>query len=305
MWWIFAILVAIVGIIVGISIIRKDNYPLAGRITTWTSVAALVAFLFFSTFVSVPTKDIGIKTVFGKPSGALSNGAHLKWPWEDVSLMDGAVQTDTHDKAEGNFDCVNVRIAHQIVACADVYIKWRIIEDHAETLFEDYREFNNIQDSQVNKNLQSTLNQVFETYDPLAVDAETGQSSSPELSDLSALALTDIQTGVGTKIEVSDLQVTVLHYDKATQSKINALQGQVAETRIAEQSVQTAKEQAAANAELSASVSNSPYVLVSKCYDLVNEMIAKDLALPAAFTCWPGGSSAVVLPAVGNTTAPQ
>lgn len=273
---------------------------LAAPIMTGVGVLLLILGLlisFFSVFVTVPTRDIGVKTTFGAPTGSLPNGAHFKAPWEDVTMMDGAIQTDTHN----NQDCDKVRIAHQIVACANVYIIWQIKENSVDELFKDYREFQNIRNTLVDKKLQSTLNTVFEAYDPLAVNPTTGQSSAPELSVLSAQALDQMRQAAGDRITISDLKVTVLNFDDATQSKINALQGQVAQTRIAEQGVQTAQQQAKANDELTKSVSNNPYVLVSKCLDTLNEMTAKGQTVPAGFSCWPGGGSSLVLPAAGAT----
>ena len=264
-----------------------------------SSLMVLIALIvaFNSTFTTVPTKDIGITTAFGAPTGYLTNGAHFKAPWEDVTLMDGAIQTDTHNKIPDHEDCIKVRIAHQIVACANTYVKWQVNETSVDNLFQNYRAFDNIRDSLVTKNLQSVLNEVFASYDPLSVDPKTGASDAPELSILSKQALAQTQTAVGNNIKVFELAVTVLNYDDSTQSKINALQGQVAQTRIAEQAVQTAQQQAYANEKLAASVSNTPNVLVSKCLDMVAEGKA---ALPAGFSCWPGGSSAVVVPSAAT-----
>jgi len=291
------VLVVLLLIAVGamISAIKSKSSDTKG-ISAIVAVVVFVIFAvvgFFSTFTTIPTKDIGITTAFGAPTGYLTNGAHFKAPWEDVTLMDGAIQTDTHNKEVDKELCIKVRIAHQIVACANTYVKWQVNETSVDNLFQNYRAFDNIRDSLVTKNLQSVLNEVFASYDPLSVDPRTGASNAPELSVLSKQALAQTQTAVGNNIKVFELSVTVLNYDDATQAKINALQGQVAQTRIAEQAVQTAAQQALANEKLAASVSNTPNVLVSKCLDMVAEGKA---ALPAGFSCWPGGSSAVVVP---------
>lgn len=275
------------------------NAQIPRRISLGIAVFALVLALYtaFASMVAfVPTKDIGVVTTFGAPTGSEPNGAHFKAPWQDVTLMDGAIQTDTHNKVGNQEDCIKVRIAHQIVACANTYVKWQVKESSVDTLFQNYREFDNIRDSLVTKNLQSVLNSIFESYDPLAVDPKTGNSSAPELSILSQDSLGKLKLAVGDQIDVKELSVTVLNYDDATQRKINDLQGQVAQTRIAEQAIQTAQKQADANAKLASSVSKDPNVLVSKCYDLMGEMVAKGQQLPAGFSCWPGSGSAVVVP---------
>lgn len=250
---------------------------------------------FFSSFTTVPTKDIGVKTAFGAPTGYLTNGAHFKAPWEKINLMDGAIQTDTHNKTAKSNDCIQVRIAHQIVACANMYVKWQVNEPAVDELYRNYREFSNVRDSLVDKNLQAVLNHVFESYDPLAVDAE-GNSSAPQLSVLSEQALKQMQASVGDQISIQALNVTVLSYDDAAQKKIDALQAQVAQTRIAQQAIKTAENQAKANNTLAQSVSHNPEVLVSNCIDSLNEAISKGYQLPAGFSCWPGNGSSVVIP---------
>lgn len=263
---------------------------IGGLIGIWSTV-----------FVQVPTKDVAVKTTFGAPSGYFTNGGHFKAPWEKTSTMDGAVQTDTHNKGEKGTNCVQVRIAHQIVACANVYIKWQINSASVDELYRNYREFGNIRDSLIDKNLQAVLNRVFEDYDPLAVDAE-GNSSAAQLSVLSQQALDQIRTAVGDQIKVTELNVTVLNFDDATQSKINALQAQVAQTRIAQQAIKTAEKQAEANKTTANSLNqNGINVLVSTCLSQQADAIAKGYPLPAGFTCWPGGSSAVVVPSAGTS----
>lgn len=273
-----------------------------GLIVTAAASVLLLIVGFFTSFTTVPTKEVGVVTSFGKPVDYLPNGPHLVAPWQDVTIMDATIQTDTHNREDGKaFDvgCVKVRIAHQIVACANVYVKWQIVEEKVsvERLFQNYRDFDNIRNSLVTKNLQTTLNEVFQSYDPLAVDTNTGQSSAPELSVLSKQTLTKMQSAVGDKLKVSELGVTVLNYDDATQAKINSLQGQVAQTRIAEQAVKTAEQQAEANKKLAASVSKDPNVLVSKCLDMVE---SSKVQLPAGFSCWPGSGSAVVVPSASS-----
>ncbi len=105
---------------------------------------------------------------------------------------------------------------------------------------------------------------------------------------------------IGSQVQVLSVFVPVMHFDTATQSRLNALQAQVAQTRIAEQAIKTAQAQAAANAALAASVSTDNNVLVSKCLDVLAEMVNKGQTVPAGFSCWPGGGTGVVLPQAGR-----
>jgi hypothetical protein len=101
---------------------------------------------------------------------------------------------------------------------------------------------------------------------------------------------------IGEQIEVLSVFIPIVHHDDQTQTKINQYQAAKADTRIALQKVQTAENEAKANKALTASLSNNPNVLTSKCLD----MVAKGVDLPAGFTCWPGGSSAVVVPSTAK-----
>jgi regulator of protease activity HflC (stomatin/prohibitin superfamily) len=278
-----------------------------GKLPWWTRLIPVVPaiigaiLVFFSMFTVIPTKDVGVVTTFGSPTGSMHNGPNWRAPWQDVTVLDGVIQTNEYkkDTAEG---CITIRIAHQIVACANGYDRWQIKETGVDSLFQNYRTFDGIRDSLIQKKLLTILNKVFENYDPLSVDPTTGQSNAPELSVLSAQAQAQMVAAVGSEVEILDVQVTVLNYDEATQKKINDLQGQVAQTRIAEQAVKTAEQQASANKQLAESVSKDPNVLVSKCFDHVSDAIARNYSLPAGFSCWPGGSSAVVVPSGTSTT---
>ena len=269
---------------------RSSVGPTSRQVAGWVSVGALVlavVTMFFSSATIVSTKNVGIETSFGRPVGSLSNGFHLVEPWNKVTEMDAAIQTDNHVKGKAALDCITVRIAHQATACVDTSIRWRIEEQAADTLFRDYRDFDNVRDSLVTRDLNAALNAVFEQYDPLAIDKD-GNSTSPGLADLSSDVADQIRAQIGDEINVLSVIIPVVHYDENTQSKVNALLAQVAQTRIAEQSVITAEQQALANQTLAESVSKDPNVLVSKCMDLLNEMVSKGQSIPIGFSCWPG-----------------
>lgn len=281
----------------------EDEFKLGAKITAGISLFVAVCLLGFSTIFIVPTREVGVLLTFSKPVGTVGNGLHVKAPWQSAEDMDAAIQTDNHVEKGGRtsdgqseLSCVTTRIAHQAVACVDVTIRWRIVEDQAANLFQDYREFGNVRDSLVTRDLNAAVNSVMESYDVLSVD-DKGQSTAPELSEVASEVKTQLTGQIGDQIDVMSVIIPVVHFDASTQERVNALQSQIAQTRIAEQAEQTASAQARANRILAQSVSNDPNVLVSKCFDLLNESITKGYPLPAGFSCW-GASSAVVVPAV-------
>lgn len=268
------------------------GFTFLAKLVTFALLGIFVVLTGFSSMTIVPTKNVGIVTTFGNPEGTLDNGFHWKAPWDKVTELDGTIQTDTHTETQ-------VRLANQGVAFVDNSVRWRIVEDEADELFKDYREFENIRDSLVTRELAASLNTVFEDYDPLATN-EAGELTVPGLEDLSSELTIALQEKVGDGVEVISVIITKVKLDDATQSRLNALQTEIANTRIAEQSALTAEAEALANEILSDSVSEDPNVLVSKCMDLLNEMISSGMTVPPAFSCWPGSQSALVLPSANN-----
>lgn len=278
-----------------------DNYLVwAVPMAKWVVVgftALSMLLLGLSSYTIVSTKNVGVVTSFGRPVGSLDNGFHLIAPWDKVTELDGAIQTDSHAGTDpkDTSPCTSVRIAHQSVACVDNSIRWRIQPGAADRLFRDYKDFANIRDSLVTRELSAALNTVFKDYDPLATD-EKGNSISPSQDTLSEAVTKLLQAQIGEDIDVKNVIVPIVHFDDQTQGRINALQAEVANTRIATQKQQTADAEAQANRKLADSVSKDPNVLVSKCFDTLAEMIKQKQPVPAGFSCWPLGSSAVVVP---------
>lgn len=240
-----------------------------------------VLFLVWSCTTIVSTRNVGIVTSFGKPVGTLSNGLHVKWPWQNVPELSGVIRTDNQLGGWKDGGCdgsTAVRLANNSTACVENTIRWRIVPDAGDTLYRDYRDDGNIRDSLVTRSLNATLNTVFASYNPLDPKAVDG----PNLTDLSKQVTQQLQGKVGAQIEVQDVIIAIVHFDQQTQEKINAYQAQIANTRIAEESQKTAAAQAEANRILSASVSHDPNVLVARCLDL----IASGKSFPQGFQCW-------------------
>ncbi len=88
--------------------------------------------------------------------------------------------------------------------------------------------------------------------------------------------------------------VPLVNYDQATQDRINALNVEKANTRVAEQRAKTAEAEAKANEIRAASVSNDPNVLVSKCLDAAREAHISPLG------CWPNTTAVPTVCLRGN-----
>ncbi len=299
----FLTLGAILGL-VGLGVLLLGGFKEA-KLTGFLVICAAALCVLVSCFAIVGTKKIGVVTSFNKPVGTMSNGIHPKWPWEKVRELDGAIQTDNHLCGKGNEQGsgILVRIGNQSVSCLDVTVRWRIRQQQADALYRDYRSFDHIRDSLVTRDLTQSLNDVFVDYNPLGNINDENVPVAPSLENMSNRVRTLLvgragSTGrIGQQIEVLSVFIPIVHHDDQTQQKINQYQAARADTRIAQQKVQTARREAEANKVLSSSVSKDPNVLVSKCLDLVK---SRGGSLPAGFTCWPGTSTAVVVPSAGR-----
>lgn len=272
----------------------KDDRETAAIAFGVVVVAGGVGAILFalSCLTIVSTRNVGIVTSFGKPVGTLSNGLHVKWPWQHVPELNGTIRTDNQvggwrdGKCDGS---TAVRLANNSTACVDNTIRWRIVPSAGDALFRDYQNDANIRDSLVTRELNATLNAVFADYNPL----DPGAANGPNLGDLSDRVTRRLKDTIGSQIEVQNVIISIVHFDQQTQDKINAYQAQIANTRIAQESQRTAAAQAEANRILASSVSNDPNVLVARCLDL----IASGKQLPVGFQCWANGGVPLTIPA--------
>lgn len=261
--------------------VRKRLAPVTWA---WSLTAGLcLLMLFIACFKQVGTKEDGVKLSFGKPAGHLSAGPHLTWPWVKVKEMDAAIQTDTFNGRS----CLRVRIANQQTGCAAISLQWRIRPNAVDALYQNYRSFDHVRDALVTRKLNVAVNEALATYNPL--DQVAGKGAT--LPKIAAKITEIMKREVGARIEVLSTLLPIITFDEATQNRINQLQQQVAQTRIAKQQKQTNIQVALANNALARSVSATPNVLVARCFETLEEMVKRGQAVPAGFSCWPNSSN--------------
>jgi regulator of protease activity HflC (stomatin/prohibitin superfamily) len=285
-WQVFAAMLLLVITVVALLIRATSKNP-KGR-TQALRIAVIAGGLAFFVLVLgsttiVSTRNVGVVTTFGRPSGTLPNGLHVKAPWQNVTEMNGTIQIDNHTGESAT----TVRLGNNSTAYVDNSVRWRIQPAAADELFLDYREFDNVRDNLVTRELRAALNEVFADFDPLAPENSEG-TNVHALGDKVAEKL---RGKVGDQVEILNVIVPLVNYDDATQSRINALNVEKANTRVAEQRAKTAEAEAKANEILAASVSDNPNVLVGKCLDGAREGNISPLG------CWPGTSAVPTVPA--------
>lgn len=245
----------------------------------------------------VPTQQVGIRVAFGRPVGTLNNGLHPKLPWERVEMMDGTVQIDDNlgDKR------TEIRLGNQSVAYVQNAVRWRIRSDAADRLYRDHKTFDRIGPALQEQELSAALNEAFKDYNPLAT--ATGDAES--LDSIAEQVKSRLESKIGDRLVIDSVIIPKVDFDNQTQSRIDAYQTEVGNTRIAEQRKKTATAEAAANKELAASVSKDPNVLVSKCMDQMAEMVQKGQQIPVGFSCWPASTTnGVIVDPTAASAAP-
>lgn len=187
------VLLAGIGILIGSRKVKNahERRPLL-IIGAGITLVALVM-TGFGTVTIVKPREIGVKVALGKPVGALTNGFHLKAPWESVERLDGAVQNDIYTGESA----IPVRLGNNGKATVDASIQWILKDDDAMAVFLDYKTFAKIQSNLVDRNFNASLNEVMGTYDPLAYvePSEGGQ----DLAKLAEQVKAKMQKAVGVR----------------------------------------------------------------------------------------------------------
>lgn len=268
-----------------------------------------IVLLILSLFTVVGTRNTGVPTVFGKPTGeTYSSGLHFKAPWVKVTDIDSTIQPEEYN----GDNCIYVKIGDGGSSCISIAYRWRINPEGADQVFSDYRNSDlditdAVRKALVSTNIKAAINEELGNYNPLDGADLTADMTPEELANAKINVVPDyeainaaIQKNVNAKIatlgDLIDIQSVTVSYVKlpeATQNRIDAFNAAVQDTKIALQEVATKNAQASGNEVLAKSLQD-PNVLVSKCLDgLANG----DFTAPPGFSCWPNSGSAVVLPA--------
>lgn len=272
-------LMAVIGFILAANSASEATKKLTRQISVGIAVLGLAVTAIFSTTI-VQARDVGVEVAFGKPTRVLDNGLHVKAPWTKVEILDGAVQNDVYS----GDSAIAVRLGNNSRATADASIQWRLKTDDAVNIYQDYRNFENIQSNLVDRNFRAALNEVMATYDPLNPDEMS--EGGADLGALSAEVQAQMEEKIGGQIEVKAVTLTVINFDEATQTRIDELQAEIARTRVAEQKKSTSEAEAESNQILEESISEE--VLISKCLDIV------EASGQSPIGCFPGSSPQTV-----------
>lgn len=306
-WWIIAIILFVIAAVVAVGFVffvPNEDKPMAYAIPGIIALVGVICTI-ISSFNIVSTRNVGIITSFGRPVSETGAGPAWVAPWQKVTEMDAAIQLQSF---QGNSyddpqNAVKVRLGNNSAAFVESNLNWRIKEDAAGKMFQDYRTFDNIRQNLVDKQLQVALSKEFAKFNPqtnvnpVDPNAPTTVPTPSQGADLPGIAATvkqDLQNAVGTEIEIIDVRIPGIFYDSATQQRIDAFNQKVQETKNAQQDVQTATQSRLASEQRAAQAPPDLKVAIFNC---MNTLVEKGQD-PAG--CWgqigTGGNPLINIP---------
>lgn len=246
---------------------------------------------------TVDARAIGIQTSFGKYRNTLGSGVHLVTPWSDVEEWTTRNQTlrlagNGAAKEHDNFvtePSVTVRLGTQSEAYVDATVTWNITAESAQELWRQYKTFYDARRDYVTPAALAGVVAAFDGYNPFASivagNAPDQHITVEQWSTRIADKLRPVYESRG--VHLISVQVTRVAYDQRTEDKLRQYADAVADTRIATQSVETAKQQAIASAARTTQAAPG-------CEALIRDLAAQNQLqnLPAGWQCpgTPAGS---------------
>lgn len=232
-----------------------------------------LAFIIPPFFTMVPAKSVGIYVSFGKPVTTVGHGLHTKAPWISVRDMDGTIQNSVYS---GDGNRIPVRLGSTASADLDVSVQWRIKTEGAMDVYMNYRPKDGespldvVQSNVIDRNLRSSLNAAFGSYDPLSTEAmNDGVGVGAELKSFEQTIKDDLIANSGDQVEIISVTLTNIDFDEDTDKRISDYQAELAKTRNAEQAKKTAEQMAEANRILTESLSDQ--VNTANCLAIVEK----------------------------------
>jgi SPFH domain / Band 7 family len=260
-------------------------------------IAGLI--LILSSLTTVGPSDVGIETAFGHTVGNdLGPGLHWVAPWDGVTIWDDSVQRTAF---EGK-DCLNIRIAGQQSACLDVIVFWKDKPSASDAQFRQFRTFPRVEAAYFSRGVVTKFyNNVFESYDPVALASQTtkaGQQGGITVSTLTKNVLANIQGAYADTADVISLNSGQIRYDQQVESALSSVVKAKASYNVALQNKATALAQSTANGYLAKAGTLTGPVVMQNCLNITQTIIQAGGHMPPAWTC--GGAGAGLLVNAGK-----
>jgi regulator of protease activity HflC (stomatin/prohibitin superfamily) len=277
---------------------RLEDPAFAGGVGLGIAFVGVVIGL-LTCFSTVDARAVGIQTSFGKYHDTLSSGFQWTAPWtsvEDWTTRNQTIRFAGDGKAEERDNYftepfITVRLGNQSEAYVDATVTWNITEKSVEGLWKQYKTFQDARQDFATPTAQGAANSAFDGYDPFAALNNTSADNPyiplEEWSKRIAEKLRPLYAA--RNVELINVQVTKVGYDKRTEDKLREYADSVANTRIAAQNVETAKKEAEASAARKTTSGND-------CISLIRDLAAQNQLqhlAPGTNIC--GGTSTPVI----------
>lgn len=233
MFWLGIVLFLIAAVAAAASFVWGPPYAMT---TAVIAAAAGVGSWIIAGTHTVPTRNVGIVTMFARPTGE-TTGAGLKmtWPWQDIDDWDASGQTYAH---LGDH-CVWLSIAAQRKACIPVQIEYASREERAAENWAAYKEvgdltrFQTFQARRVEPQINAAMTSVFSNFDPLTgVDPTSGNAPAPNLNATYLEPLkAAVTAALGHDIAIRSVAFESPRYDEPTTKAIEEYGKKILEAR--------------------------------------------------------------------------
>jgi prohibitin 2 len=147
-----------------------NGEPKVAKIVAHAVLALIAIILFFGTFGSVASGEIGIRTQFGKVTGIVNQGLYFKIPFiEHVQILDTKTRTINYDKNgnEGDSkDSSSLTGASKDLqdVSIGVMVNYRLDAQKAENIFNQYRTNENFESNVIEPIIRETVKSVSAQY---------------------------------------------------------------------------------------------------------------------------------------------
>ncbi len=206
--------------------------------------AGLIGLLVFaglwtiSSVGTVPTRNVGVVTSFNKPTGeTYTAGAYWKAPWKSVTDMSLAYQTESYSFI--------VQAAGGAQVGLEIKPRWRMTEQAAPELFQDYKDFDGVVNNLFKTELTDASQALFSTYNPLtAYDVKTSlplKSKETWSKELKA----ELEKRLVGKIEFERVAIITIAPDDRSQAKLNQQLEEFGKGKVLDQALINADKQKA------------------------------------------------------------
>ncbi|HEV2780387.1 MAG TPA: SPFH domain-containing protein [Actinophytocola sp.] len=232
--------------------------------------------LLLSSMTVVPANQVGVVTHFGAWAGTVDSGLRWVAPWSSVDTFSTRNNKSIRDAADGNGNCVTVKLRGNASACIDLTVLYTIDRDNAEILWRGWGSFERLNSDLVDRSTDDAVNMVFSAY-----AAEELPTNRAKITDTVTRELDRRLRPQGVRLESITLGDN--HLPKEVQDRINSILEADAKTQVAKKAEEAAAAEARANAARQQSL--TPEALIKACLDA-----ARDIK-PTFFDCGLGGAT--------------